>query len=89
MYRRMRCGWGVVLFSVVPGATALAGASGDFDGNGYVDPRDFQYSEIRLSLSGPGEHPGFAECRSVFDSDGDADVDLQDFAEFQLLFTGP
>ena len=25
----------------------------------------------------------------VFDSDGDADVDLRDFAEFQLLFTGP
>ena len=37
MYKRMRCGWGVVLFSMVPGATAQAAASGDFDGNGYVD----------------------------------------------------
>jgi hypothetical protein len=72
-----------VLLSVVPGATALAGASGDFDGNGYVDPRDLQYLEICLSLSGPGEDPGFTECRSVFDSDDDRDVDLSDFAAFQ------
>ncbi len=84
MYKRMRCGWGVVLFSVVPGATALAGASGDFDGNGYVDPRDFHYLEICLSLSGPGVDPDFAKCRSVFDSDDDRDVDLRDIGAFQL-----
>ncbi len=50
-----------------------------------------------VSLTDAG---GFVPCSSgpeesvdppcaVFDSDGDADVDLQDFAEFQLLFTGP
>jgi len=83
MFKRMRCGWGVVLFSMVPGATAQAAASGDFDGNGYVNPRDFQYLEICLSLSGPGDDPGFTECRSVFDADDDRDVDLRDIGAFQ------
>ena len=27
-------------------------------------------------------------CIQVFDSDGDEDVDLADFAEFQMVFTG-
>jgi len=83
MRKRMRCGWGVVLLSVVPGATALAAASGDFDGNGYVGAPDYLYFEARLDLSGPGHTPGFQECRDVFDADADGDVDLADFAAFQ------
>jgi len=63
--------------------TGAGTATHDFDSNGYVDPRDFQYLEICLSLSGPGEDPGFTECRSVFDSDDDRDVDLRDIAAFQ------
>ena len=83
MRKRMRCGWGVVLLSVVPGATAFAAASGDFDGNGYVGALDYLYFETCLDLSGPGHTPGFRECRDVFDADADGDVDLADFAAFQ------
>jgi len=79
MRKGIRCGWGVVLLSVVPGATAQAAASGDFDGNGYVGAPDYLYFEVCLDLSGPGHTPGFQECRDVFD----ADVDLADFAAFQ------
>jgi hypothetical protein len=68
---------------VVPGATALAGESGDFDGNGYVGAPDYVYFEACLFLSGPGRPAPFTECRTIFDSDGDADVDLADFAAFQ------
>ncbi|MFH1108166.1 MAG: hypothetical protein V1790_03065 [Planctomycetota bacterium] len=83
MRKRMRCGWGVVLLSVAPGATALAGASGDFDGNGYVGAPDYLYFETCLDLSGPGRTAPFTECRTIFDSDADGDVDLADFAAFQ------
>lgn len=84
MYKQIRCDWSVVWFSVATVAAAGVGPSGDFDGNGYVDLRDFHYMEICLSLSGPGEDPGFTECRTVFDSDDDRDVDLRDIAAFQL-----
>ena len=69
-------GWGVLIFSMTAGATALAEATGDFDGNGYVDSRDFRYLEACLSLSGPGVPSPFTECRTVFDADGDGDIDL-------------
>lgn len=84
MYRCICSIWAVGLFSVMTVAVARAEPSGDFDGNGYVDPRDFRYLEICLSISGPGKDPGFTECRNVFDSDGDLDVDLKDIAAFQL-----
>lgn len=59
------------------------GASGDFDGNGYVGPVDHLYFEVCLGLSGPGIDPRFTECRDIFDADGDRDVDLADVAVFQ------
>ena len=73
----------VMQFSLLMGSSVSIAGTSDFDGNGYVDPRDFRYLEICLSLSGPNKDPGFTECRSVFDSDDDRDVDLKDIAAFQ------
>jgi hypothetical protein len=61
---------------------------GDFDGNCVLDLDDFVILEICLSLSGPGQAPPFHECIEVFDFTGDIDVDLLDFAEFQVVFAG-
>jgi hypothetical protein len=58
-------------------------ATDDFDGNGYVDQRDYRLFAPCLSLSGPGGDPGYQECRDVFDADADGDVDLADYAAFQ------
>src|SRR3990172_8143039 len=76
--------WAVGFFSFLAvGVGKTGGAANDFDGNGYVDPRAFRYLEVCLSLSGPGVRSPFSECRSVFDADGDEDVDLFDIAAFQ------
>jgi hypothetical protein len=58
---------------------------GDADRDGAVTLTDA--GGFAPCSSGPGE--SIDPSCAVFDSDGDADVDLQDFAEFQLLFTGP
>lgn len=55
----------------------------DFDGNGFVDTRDFLFFEICFSLSGPGGDPVFQECRDSFDANSDGDVDLADLAVYQ------
>ena len=55
----------VMQFSLLMGSSVSIAGTSDFDGNGYVDPRDFRYLEICLSLSGPNKDPGFTECRSV------------------------
>ena len=81
MYKRMRYGWGVVLFSVVRGATAQA-ASGDIDGNGFIDGRDYHEFHGCLAASGPGVGGLSGPCTANFD-DQDGDVDLADFASFQ------
>lgn len=58
-------------------------ATHDFDGNGYVGAPDYLYFETCLDLSGPVRPAPFTECRTIFDADGDGDVDLADFASFQ------
>jgi hypothetical protein len=82
MYKRMRCGWDVVLFSVVPGATVLAG-SGDVDSNGYIDLRDYGAFRVCLAQSGPDHDVSPAECPPALDADDDGDIDLRDFSTFQ------
>ena len=63
--------------------TGAGTATHDFDGNGYVGAPDYLYFETCLDLSGPGRTVPFTECRTIFDADGDEDVDLSDFAAFQ------
>ena len=69
--------------------------AGDFDDNGSVDRDD--HVALYECLSGPGEIPApddpavttcEVECLNGFDFDEDRDVDLRDFAELQLAFTG-
>lgn len=58
--------------------------SGDTDANGHVDLDDF--ADLNTCFDGPGGGLGTGcEC---FDFDGDGDNDLQDFATFQVNFTG-
>ena len=40
-------------------------------------------------LGSPDASPGDPACITVFDFDGDSDVDLRDVAAFQIAFTGP
>ncbi len=68
-------------------------ATGDYDGDGYVTLDDF--SAFAACLAGPGVMPAPAappptaeECTQAFDFDADADVDLLDFADFGIAFTG-
>lgn len=60
-------------------------AEPDFDATGYVDLTDYFIFEICFSLSGPEQQSQFTECRTAFDANADADVDLADFASFQRL----
>jgi len=71
----------VTLITIVPCAS-YAAATGDFDGNGYVDNSDYSQLAACLSLSGPGVDPGLPGCIDVFDMDTDGDVDVADFAAF-------
>ncbi len=67
-------------------------ADGDFDNDGDVDPDDF--AALAGALAGPGVPLDVTppECidvyLAVFDADGDDDLDLADFAMFQVQFTG-
>ncbi len=72
----------LLVFTGIPPAV-FAGGDSDFDGNGFLDLRDYAYLAICQSISGPGRTPAFAECTTVFDTDGDLDVDLLNFASFQ------
>jgi len=80
--RFCQMGFAAQFLLLISSSRSIAGTP-DFDGSGYVDPKDFRYFEICLSLSGPGVRSPFSECRTVFDADGDEDVDLFDFAAFQ------
>jgi hypothetical protein len=62
---------------------SLSFALADFDGNGYVGLEDYSQFEVCFSTSGPGVEQVSQECLNAFDSDGDSDVDLVDFAAFQ------
>ena len=59
---------------------------GDWDEDCVVDFDDFEVYAICLDISGPGIPALFQECRDVFDFNDDEDVDLADFAEFQVSF---
>jgi hypothetical protein len=66
---------------------------GDFDGDGDVDSDDYvNYDDCS---AGPDASPApvipdatESDCLNAFDQDDDNDIDLQDFAAFQLGFTG-
>jgi len=47
----------------------------------------FDFSELAGCMTGPGPAP-LTPCCSTFDTTPDSDVDLADFAEFQIIFTG-
>ncbi len=66
--------------------------SGDFDSDDDIDGRDFYFfheclSNHRLGINGGPDQDAGPGCRFA-DFDDDTDVDLLDFAEFQLMFTG-
>ncbi len=61
---------------------------GDFNDDGEVSLADYDVLATCLRFSGPGTEPAFRECVDVFDFDGDNNLDLYDFAMFQVVFTG-
>jgi hypothetical protein len=76
--------WDVLLstFQLDPvGCTGAAG-SGDVDSNGVVDQDDFV--AFADCLTGPGVRSS-AEC-GFADMDGDCEIDLADYAQFQCVF---
>jgi len=60
--------------------------SGDFDSSGTLTLFDFRYFDECRANSGPDINAG-PGCRWA-DIDADTDVDLHDFAAFQVAFTG-
>ena len=71
----------VCLAALGTAATALAG-SGDYDGDGYVGLLDYKAFWPCLEDSGPGDTSVSFQCKLRFNSDGDGDIDLADFAAF-------
>ncbi|NOX58374.1 MAG: hypothetical protein GXP29_05875, partial [Planctomycetes bacterium] len=67
-----------------------AASVGDFDANGTLDLIDFGYLADCQAGPGTSSTPSdggcVAMCFQVFDADADGDIDLQDFAAFQMLF---
>jgi hypothetical protein len=66
---------------------------GDFDGDDRIDLGDYDVFNDCLAGDGAAPNPtmpGVDElgCLEVFDTDGDGDVDLSDFADLQDGFTG-
>jgi pimeloyl-ACP methyl ester carboxylesterase len=63
---------------------------GDFDGDGTVGLADFL--ELRTCWTGAGEEQGFQAppnaCRDTFDSNGDGDVDRDDYDSFLTRYEG-
>ncbi len=74
--------WDYIRYGVTP-----ADGSADFDSDDALDLFDHYYVQECFDRSGPAADAG-PGCRFA-DFDGDADVDLRDFAEFQNRFTGP
>ncbi len=75
-----------------PKSTIVVGPAvfGDDDGNGSVTLGDYGF--FHDCLAGPGLSPNPAqstidECRTIFDDNLDYDVDLEDYAELQRVFT--
>ena len=57
---------------------------GDSDGDCIIDLDE--YILFETCLAGPNVVPATQDCEEIFDGDGDGDVDLADFAMFQLVF---
>ncbi len=74
----------LAFLAMASGRQAGAESTGDFDATGYVDLNDYFFFDICFALSGPGGDPGFPSCAEQFDADGDGDVDMADFAAFQV-----
>jgi len=79
--------WDYIRYGVIP-----VDGSGDYDSDGNVDGRDFYFFHECLINDRPGINGGPDEnagpgCRFA-DFDFDTDVDLQDVAVFQQVFTG-
>jgi len=62
---------------------------GDLTGDCNVDLADYRFFDNCLLQSGPGDPPSLGACISAFDADFDQDVDLKDFAAFQVGFAEP
>ena len=60
---------------------------GDADENCFVDIDDYLDFNFCLERFGYERNPILDACIQVFDSDGDLDVDLADFAAFQVAFS--
>ena len=61
---------------------------GDTDLDGDVDGAD--YAIFAGCMGGPAAEPvPPSPCLEAFDFDGDQDVDLEDYAEFSIVFTAP
>ena len=60
------------------------GVFGDYDQDGDTDLDDFPWFVSCLEQFEPSP-----ECLDVFDDDANGNVDLRDYAMFQLAFTGP
>ena len=79
------------VFKVPPGYTRSAG-SGDFNSDAEIGLDDFYLfheclTNDRLGINGGPDEDAGPGCRFA-DFDDDTDVDLLDFAEFQLAVTG-
>lgn len=71
----------------VSNAAFRIAVAGDLDGGGTINTTDFDL--FADCLTGPGQVPSTSPVDCVnADLDNDADVDLDDFAQFQTLFTG-
>jgi YVTN family beta-propeller protein len=60
--------------------------TGDVDSDTDTDGSDFHWFVV---CDAGANIPTFPVCRCSFDFDRDGDVDLMDFSEFQVIFTGP
>ena len=58
----------------------------DFDFDCHVDMADF--GAFQRCFAGPDQEYSLPAC-SVFDSEGDGDIDLDDYEDFQAALTGP
>ena len=72
--------------TVAAGSVVLAVVGpGDSDGDGDVDLAD--WLNFSGCMTGPNNGPVGGSC-TTFDFNSDTDVDLDDFSDFQVVFTG-